>query len=74
MLERKDGLEAFCMLGALGEASNSLRIGAVKAVARATGCDERGIGIEIAKWNDHPRRTQAEVVAAFERAERFILE
>lgn len=63
----KRGKECFCAVGAIcraaGEAQACHRLGALKAV-------EAEIPQEflLSQWNDAPGRTQAEVLAAFDRA------
>lgn len=63
----KRGKECFCAVGAIcraaGEAQACHRLGALKAVE-----DEIPQELLLSQWNDAPGRTQAEVLAAFDKA------
>jgi hypothetical protein len=64
---------AFCLLGALTAAARALgadsytRQRAERSIAEAIGADRRNTRA-IAKWNDDPGRSKAEVIALVERA------
>lgn len=54
----------FCILGACGWASgdSDLYFDMREPLQKATGCEA------LSRWNDAPERTQAEVLAAFDKA------
>lgn len=62
-----DGQDCYCVMGALNSAARTL--GAMDAVHLAI---QRALGIigtgAVTTWNDAPGRTQAEVLAAFDKA------
>lgn len=63
-----NGTPSFCAAGACGENDDDAvpsHLLSTKAMLReVTGCQRQG----LAEWNDAPERTQAEVVAAFDKA------
>lgn len=54
----------WCSIGALDRSSGSYcdYVSALRALQKAVGKED------VAAWNDHPERTQAQVVAAFRKA------